>query len=368
MKPVQELAVRLGERTYPIFIGEGLLNQTGRLLRSITTINKIMLVSNPTIFPLYGPQVLKSLQGEGFDTEVGLMPDGEVYKNMDEANKILDRAVDFKLERSSAVLALGGGVVGDLAGFVASIYQRGIDFIQLPTTLLAQVDSSVGGKVAVNHPRGKNLIGSFHQPRLVIVDSLTLDTLEERDYKSGLGEVVKYGVIYDADFFAFMEEWASAIKNRDRTCIERLIFKSCEIKSRIVEEDEKEMGIRAVLNLGHSFGHSLEKLGKYELYRHGEAVVIGTIMAVRLASDLGLVDNSQMQRIITLYKNLDIIPPWPNFESGEIYTGMLNDKKIVNNKLRLVLPQGIGDYVITSDAKKEQIIEAITVARKLADN
>lgn len=361
---MHEHSVRLGERTYPILIGEGLLNQAGKLLRRISAAEKVMLVSNPTVFPLYGPKVLNALQSEGFHAEIALMPDGEEYKNMAEANKILDQAVNTRLERSSVVLALGGGVVGDLAGFVASIYQRGVDFIQIPTTLLAQVDSSVGGKVAVNHPGGKNLLGSFHQPRMVIVDSLTLNTLEEREYNSGLGEVAKYGIVYDAGFFSFMENHTKAIRERDKDCIARMICRSCEIKSKIVEKDEKELGIRAILNLGHSFGHSLEKLGNYKLYRHGEAVVIGTVMASCLAFDLGLIDNNELQRITALYANLGISVPWPDFDTDRIYAGMLNDKKIINNRLRLVLPRGIGNFIITEDINKEQIFAAIAEARK----
>lgn len=360
-----KLPVKLGERSYEIFIGSGNLKQAGILVRSLSQAAKLILVSNPTVFPLYGPQLVEVLQANGFTVNVALMPDGEAYKNMEEALKILDQAVDAGLERSSLLLALGGGVVGDLAGFVASVYQRGIEFIQIPTTLLAQVDSSVGGKVAVNHPRGKNFIGSFHQPRMVIIDSHTLDTLEDREYYAGLGEVVKYGVIYDEQFFAYMESNASAIRNRDKSCIESLIYRCCEIKAAIVEQDERELGIRAILNLGHTFGHSLEKLGSYQLYKHGEAVAAGTIMASCLAMALDLIDNRDLLRLLDLYKQLGIFPPRLAFSAEDIIAGMLNDKKTLNNRLHLVLPNGIGSCVIRDDIEQKQLITAIEQSRHL---
>ncbi|MDD2620445.1 MAG: 3-dehydroquinate synthase [Syntrophomonadaceae bacterium] len=360
-----KLPVKLGERSYKIFIGAGNLERAGILVRSISEAQKILLVSNPTVFNIYGPPLVEVLQANGFETIVALMPDGEEYKNMEEALKILDQAVDSRLERSSILLALGGGVVGDLAGFVASIYQRGIDFVQIPTTLLAQVDSSVGGKVAVNHPLGKNFIGSFHQPRMVIIDSQTLDTLVDREYYSGLGEVVKYGIIYDRHFFSFMETNAAAIRSRDKSCIETLIYRCCEIKAEIVEQDERELGIRAILNLGHTFGHSLEKLGLYQLYKHGEAVVTGTIMASCLALDLKLINDSELMRIVELYKQLGIIPPRLVFTAEDILKGMLNDKKTQNRRLRFVLPRGIGKCLIKEDIEREQLIKAIEVTRQI---
>jgi len=362
---LHEFQVRLEERSYPIIIASNVLAKTGDLIRSVTGAARVMLVSNPTVFRFYGPVVIDALQSSGFEVVVALMPDGEEYKNMEEAAKILDRAVKVQLERSSVLVALGGGVVGDLAGFVASIYQRGIDFIQIPTTLLAQVDSSVGGKVAVNHPGGKNLIGSFHQPCMVIIDSRTLATLEDREYFSGLGEVVKYGIIYDEDFFSFIEENAVKIRNKDEACIEKLIYQSCKIKSGIVEQDEKEMGIRSILNLGHTFGHSIEKLGNFSEYRHGEAVVMGTMAAAFLSLDIGLITMEQLQRIIDLYKKLGLSIQFPAFDPNNVYQGMLNDKKVLNKKLRLVLPKGIGNYAIVEDTSKEQVIAAIQRAQNI---
>ncbi len=258
---MRQLKVELGQRSYSIYVKAGILEQVGVMSREFALARRVLLVSNPIVYDLYGSQTLESLRAAGFEPVLALMPDGEEYKNLDEAAKVLDIAVESHLERSSLIFALGGGVVGDLAGFAAAIYQRGIDFVQIPTTLLAQVDSSVGGKVAVNHPHGKNLLGAFHQPRAVFIDPQSLRTLEERDFKSGLGEAAKYAIIYDADFFAFLEDNVAAINEREETCIEELIYQSCRIKSLIVAEDEKESGLRMILNLGHTFGHAIETLG-----------------------------------------------------------------------------------------------------------
>ncbi|MBO8159254.1 3-dehydroquinate synthase [Thermosyntropha sp.] len=361
---MQRLKVNLGERSYFINIEAGILERTGEIIKEINSGKQVFLVSNPTVFPLYGEKVTDSLKRAGFNVETAFMPDGERYKNLHEAMKILDKAVEFNLERSSVVAALGGGVVGDLAGFVAAIYQRGVDFVQIPTTLLSQVDSSVGGKVAVNHPQGKNLIGSFHQPRTVIIDPITLNTLEEKEYKNGLGEVVKYGLIYDAEFFNFLEENANAIKNKEPDVVVEIIYRSCAIKSIIVEKDEKEAGIRALLNLGHTFGHALEKLTDYEVYGHGEALVMGTVAAAFLARDKKHIGDAELVRIINLYKKLDIYKPFPLIDPEQVYSAMLNDKKVMKGRLRLVLPNSIGSCLITDEADKIEIINAIKKAQQ----
>ncbi len=359
-KRMENLEVRLNERSYSIKIAPGILDDAGILVRGVSKTQKLILVSNPTVFPLYGPKVVSSLESAGFQVQVALMPDGETYKNMAEAEKILDDMLAANLERGSMVIALGGGVVGDLAGFVAAIYQRGIDFVQLPTTLLAQVDSSVGGKVAVNHPRGKNLIGAFHQPRLVLIDINTLATLNDKEFRSGLGEVIKYGIIYDASFFNYLEENAQKIIDRNPECLSTIIYYSCRIKSEIVAEDEREEGLRAVLNLGHTFGHAIEKLTSYNVYSHGEAVAIGTMAAVNLAQDEGFLQESEANRIRELYRQMGIPTAFPPLPPEEVYTAMLNDKKVAEGRLRIVLPQGIGDFTIVTDCTKEKIIKAIT--------
>lgn len=356
---MQELEVRLNERSYLIKIAPGILDDAGTLVRGVSKTGKLVLVSNPTVFPLYGQKVVSSLENAGFKVQVALMPDGESYKNMAEAEKILDAMFASGLERGSMVIALGGGVVGDLAGFVAAIYQRGIDFVQLPTTLLAQVDSSVGGKVAVNHPRGKNLIGAFHQPRLVLIDINTLATLDDREYRSGLAEVIKYGIIYDASFFNYLEENAHKIMDRNPECLSTIIYHSCRIKSEIVAQDEREEGVRAVLNLGHTFGHAIEKLTSYNVYRHGEAVAMGTMVAVNLAQDEGFLQGSDADRIKELYQQMDIPTDFPVLKAEEVYAAMLNDKKIIEGRLRIVLPREIGGFTIVDNCTKEKIITVL---------
>ncbi|MEN6460619.1 MAG: 3-dehydroquinate synthase [Syntrophomonas sp.] len=361
---MKELVVDLGERSYPVLIGPGLLKSCGNLISRVVRKGKALLVSNPTVFPLYGPQVADSLEQAGFEVAVARMPDGERFKNIDETMKILDLAVRTGLERDSVVVALGGGVTGDLAGLVASLYMRGINFIQIPTTLLAQVDSSIGGKVGVNHARGKNLIGAFHQPLAVIADTGTLATLEEREYRAGLGEAVKYGIIYNQDFFYWMEKNARGIVENDENCLQEIIFQSCSAKAEIVKQDEKETGLRAILNLGHTFGHSLEKLTNYNTYRHGEAVVMGIIAAGHLASYLGYLQETERERIEKLLYDLGLIFQYPDISSAKIYLGMLNDKKIMDGKLRLIIPKTIGTPMIAENVSRETIIKSIEAASK----
>lgn len=356
---MRELAVDLGERSYSVLIGTSLLKNCGHLVSKVTGPGKALLVSNPTVFPLYGQQVVASLTEAGFEVAVGLMPDGEKFKNIDETMKILDLAVGAGLERDSAVVALGGGVTGDLAGLVASLYMRGINFIQIPTTLLAQVDSSIGGKVGVNHAQGKNLIGAFHQPLLVIADTGTLTTLAAREYRAGLGEAVKYGIIYNRDFFYWMEKNVQGIVGKDEDCRQEIIYQSCRAKADIVGQDEKETGLRAILNLGHTFGHSLEKLTNYNTYRHGEAVVMGIMAAGHLACCLGCLPAAERERIEKLLNDLELIIPYPDINSEEIYLGMLNDKKIMQGNLRLIIPKSIGTPEIAENVSRETIIKAI---------
>jgi len=363
---VTELSVDLGKRSYNILIGSGLLHEAGRLIQELTGTQQALLVSNPLVFSLYGEQVVNSLSRQGMRLVVAQMPDGEQYKNVQEAMKIIDRAVQAGLERSGVVVALGGGVVGDLAGFVAAIYRRGIRLVQIPTTLLAQVDSSVGGKVAVNHSEGKNLIGAFHQPVLVIVDSHTLLSLSGRDYLSGLGEVVKYALTFDADLFSCLEKSSEQILSRDLTVLEAIIKRCCELKSMIVSEDERESGLRMSLNLGHTFGHALEKLGGYQTYTHGEAVVMGCMAAAVLAMQLGMLEEQELKRIATLCQSLGLEYKFPHYPPEMVYLHMQNDKKVQGGKLRLVLPEGIGYFAIRDDVPRQAVLEAIAACQALA--
>lgn len=359
---MQELIVPLGERSYPIYIGTGLLDKCGAWMRRITS-SRVMLISNPTVYGIYGPVVQASLEKAGVESCVACLPDGEEYKNVDQALRILDQGLEAQLDRSSMVLALGGGVVGDLAGFVAAIYQRGIPFVQIPTTLLAQVDSSVGGKVGVNHARGKNLIGAFHQPRVVVADLDTLDTLQERDYISGLAEVVKYGVVCDAGLFSYLEEHAPQLLKRQKECLQHVVYACCNIKSEVVQRDERESGVRMVLNLGHTFGHSLEKLGHYRDYTHGEAVSMGTAAAAYLAVDLGLLKTGECRRIVRLLQRFGLPVQVPAYDPREVYAGMIGDKKASQDRLRFIVPKGIGGFCIAEDPGPEVVLKAIRTAQ-----
>lgn len=357
------LPVDLGSRSYNIVIGQALLERTGTLIGEAVVGHKALLVSNPLVFSLYGEKVLESLDEQGVTATVALMPDGEPFKNMKEAMKILDQAVGAGLERFDPVIALGGGVAGDLAGFVSAIYQRGTPLVQIPTTLLAQVDSSVGGKVAVNHLEGKNLIGAFHQPRLVLIDTLTLSTLTTRDYRSGLGEVIKYGVAFDAGFLSGIEKQTEPILHRDSSVLARLIESCCRLKSQIVAQDEYDYGVRASLNLGHTFGHALEKLGQYSVHTHGEAVAMGTMAAAHLACQLGLLRSAEVSRLKNIYDALEICSRFPAYAPESVYRLMQKDKKVSRGGIVMVLPAGIGAFTIRDDIPKGAIIRAIEKAQ-----
>ncbi len=363
---MREVWVDLGlDRSYKVIIAAGILEETGRLLERSIGKRKVMIISNPLVFSLYGERVIHALQSAGMKVHTALIPDGEEYKNLRQVNRMLDEAVTAGLERSSLILALGGGVVGDLAGFTASIYQRGIRCIQVPTTLLSQVDSSVGGKTAVNHPRGKNMIGTFHQPSLVIIDTMTLTTLAEDEYRGGLGEVVKYGVIYDRALFQLLEEKALMLKEREQAAVQEIVYRCVKIKSEIVAEDERESGLRMVLNLGHTFGHSLEKLGNYKSIKHGEAVAIGTLIASLLSREMDLLDDCSVKRITALFKELGMAMSFPDYNAEDIYEGMLNDKKVQDEILRIVLPRGIGGYEIIDNPGRDLLLNIIENAAEL---
>lgn len=357
---MRELWIDLGEdRSYQIIIGTGILQNSSGILAEYIGTHKAMVVSNPLVSSIYSQQVSDALNRSGIENTIFLMPDGEEFKNLEQASRVIDQALDGGMQRDDYIIALGGGVVGDLAGFAASIYQRGIPYIQIPTTLLSQVDSSVGGKTAVNHARGKNMIGTFYQPALVIIDTLTLNTLADREYLAGLGEVVKYGIIYDRELFDFLESNTDRIKLKDQDTIRELVCRCIEIKGRIVALDEKEAGLRRVLNLGHTFGHALEKLGNYKEIKHGEAVAMGIILSSCLACETGLLDHGSLQRISGLFAKLGIVMRWPAYQAQEVYENMLNDKKVKNRQLQLVVPKGIGGFEIISGAEKKFLVRII---------
>jgi len=338
--------VQLGERSYPILIGRDLLSQSGILDPWIGG-DGALVVTNETIAPLY----LESVRAAAASARVAtcVLPDGERYKNLETLNTIFDRALGERLDRATTVIALGGGVVGDMAGFAAAVYQRGVAFIQVPTTLLAQVDSSVGGKTGVNHALGKNMIGAFHQPRCVLADIATLDTLDDRQLRAGLAEVIKYGLIADADFFAWLERSMPALLDRDPGALTEAIERSCRIKAEVVAADEFERGRRALLNLGHTFGHAIEAATGYERWLHGEAIAAGMCMAARMSEQLESIDAAARERVETIFRAADLPVACPNIGAERMRSFMAGDKKVVAGTIRLVLLEAIGAARVVAD-------------------
>jgi 3-dehydroquinate synthase len=337
---MKELLVELGDRSYPIYIGSGLLSQSGLFIKHIKS-KQVVVVTNETIAPLYLNAVLNNLQG--YTVETVILPDGEQFKTLEFVTQIFDKLLACKFSRNATLVALGGGVIGDMGGFAAACYQRGIPFLQIPTTLLAQVDSSVGGKTGVNHPLGKNMIGAFYQPRCVIADADVLDTLDDRQLSAGLAEVIKYGLIRDAEFFEWLENNIEALLARDKQALAYAIERSCINKAEIVAEDETESGVRATLNLGHTFGHAIETGAGYGHYLHGEAVAIGTCQAADLSRRKGWLNDSDIARIIALYKKarLPVLPP-EQIDADRYLELMAVDKKNVDGQIRLILLEKIG--------------------------
>ena len=345
-----KIKVDLGSRSYTIHIGEGhgregILAGLGKALLTIGLEKKvkIALVTNPTVFPLYGGAVLSSLKAAGFDVAVITVPDGEKYKNLKWMESIYGEMLESKLERGSCLVALGGGVIGDMTGFAASTYMRGIRFVQAPTTLLAQVDSSVGGKTGVNHPLGKNMVGTFWQPSMVWIDTATLKTLPPREFAAGMAEVIKYGVIKDKAFFKYLETRAKGIKGLDHACLRHIIGRSCAIKARIVALDEREAGLRALLNYGHTIGHALETITGYKKYLHGEAVAIGMCAEAAVAEKKGLLAPGVRDRIKNLIALYGLPTEMPaKIDAGRMVDAMLVDKKVKDGRIRMALPVAIG--------------------------
>lgn len=340
------LKVDLGERSYPILIGSGLLADP-KVLESRLARRDVLVVSNTTVAPIYLEPLKAVLAGSRIATAV--LPDGEQHKTMATVNRVLDALVEARLGRDGIVVALGGGVIGDIAGFAAAIYQRGVDFIQVPTTLLAQVDSAVGGKTGVNHPGGKNLIGAFHQPLCVLADTDTLQTLPDRELAAGLAEVVKYGLIADAGLFAWLEKQAGALLARDPAALGHVIRRSCELKAEVVAQDEREHGRRALLNLGHTFGHAIELISGYGEWLHGEAVAAGTCMAAEFSARLGLLEAGDVARIRQLFRRFNLPVAPPPADPGQFLAAMGLDKKVIAGQIRLVLLDRIGQARITAD-------------------
>lgn len=338
-----ELRVELGDRSYSIVIGADILKGLGERLKGFGFSRSITLVSNPTVHGLYGKIVEDSLKDANFSVSSIIIPDGEEYKNLLWASNVYGELLKQRLDRASALIALGGGVIGDITGFVASTYMRGIPFIQVPTTLLAQVDSSVGGKTGVNHPLGKNMIGTFYQPKLVCADVEALKTLPRKELLAGIAEVIKYGVIWDEDFFEYLKNNRDKILNLEKDALEHIIKRSCAIKAEVVSKDERELGLRAILNYGHTIGHAIETVTGYTAYLHGEAVAIGMNIEAELSALLGYLNDSDAYRIksiLTLYGLPSELPSGMNAES--MLSAMKIDKKALAGEMRFVLPDKIG--------------------------
>ncbi len=343
---MQTLTLNLDEKSYPIIIGNGLLLDKSLLLDFVVG-NQVMIVTNDTIAPIYLDKVLDLFAD--YEVKTCILRDGEQYKTIAEVGKIWQQLLNLKFARNSTLVALGGGVIGDSVGFAASCYQRGVNFVQIPTTLLAQVDSSVGGKTGVNHPLGKNMIGAFYQPKCVIIDIDTLDTLDDRQYSAGMAEVIKYALLGDIDFLLFLEKNITKIMARDKNILTDIIYKSCVKKADIVAKDELEQGTRALLNLGHTFGHAIENSLGYGKYLHGEAIAIGMVMASDLSYQMGLLSANDLQRVITILQKVQLPVAIKHKISLKKFTSVMSlDKKVKNGVINLVLLKSLGNAFISS--------------------
>ena len=356
---MQTLEVDLGERSYPILIGAQLIDQ-GELLSRYIRGKQVAIITNETVAPLYLERLSQSLAGYSLTSVV--LPDGEAHKNWQTLQSIYDALLTARHDRKTTIVALGGGVVGDMAGFAAASYQRGVDFIQVPTTLLSQVDSSVGGKTGINHPLGKNMIGAFYQPQAVLIDTATLTTLPPRELSAGLAEVIKYGVICDEPFLVWLEEHIDSLRRLDQAALTEAIRRSCDAKARVVGADERESGIRATLNLGHTFGHAIETHQGYGAWLHGEAVSVGMVMALEMSRQLGWISAAERDRVVRLLSRagLPVVPP-ANMSAEDFLKHMAVDKKVLNGQLRLVLARHLGEAVVTSDFPRETLEATLNV-------
>ena len=346
--------VALGNRSYPIYVGAGLLDRADLVSPHLRS-GRVVVVTNEVVAPLYLDRLERALRGAGATATAIVLPDGEAHKDWLTLNRIFDGLLTGLADRGTTLMALGGGVIGDMTGFAAATYQRGVPYIQVPTTVLAQVDSSVGGKTAINHPLGKNMIGAFHQPRLVLADTATLNTLPERELRAGLAEIIKYGLIRDADFLAWLEANVAALLARDQVALTYAIERSCRNKATIVEADETEQGERALLNLGHTFGHAIETGLGYGKWLHGEAVAAGMMMAADLSRRLGWLADDDADRVRRLLQRAGLPVTGPSLGAARYLELMRHDKKVANGQLRLILLEGLGQAVVSAAASEAEI-------------
>jgi 3-dehydroquinate synthase len=351
---MQTLTVELGERSYPIHVGAGLLRRPELILPHLK-LKQVAVVTNTTVGPLYLDTLRSTLEGAGVTVLPIVLPDGEAYKNADTLNRIYDELLRHRMERKSTLIALGGGVIGDLTGYAAATYLRGVPFIQIPTTLLAQVDSSVGGKTGINHPLGKNMIGAFYQPSLVLADTDTLNTLPDRELSAGLAEVIKYGLIRDPEFLSWLEANMERLLARDAEALTFAILRSCRNKAEVVAADEREGGVRALLNLGHTFGHAIENGMGYGVWLHGEAVGAGMALAADLSMRMGWINQADVERVRALLRRARL-PDWAPDLGVERYQNLMGlDKKVEGGRIRFVLLKALGQAVITSDVPTDKL-------------
>jgi 3-dehydroquinate synthase len=355
---METLTVALGARAYPIHVGRGLIDQSALLLPHLRQ-PKVAIVTNTTVAPLFLPRLISALRAAGIDSGEVILPDGEQFKNWQTLNTLFDTLLERRCERSSTLIALGGGVIGDLTGFAAACYQRGMPFIQIPTTLLAQVDSSIGGKTAINHPRGKNMIGAFHQPQLVLADTDLLATLPARELRAGLAEIIKIALIRDLPFLVWLESNLDALLAREPEALAYAIYRACANKAEVVVADEHEMGERALLNLGHTFGHAIETGIGYGQWLHGEAVAAGTLMAAQLSCQLGWIAAADVMRVEDLFARAGLPVYGPAMGTETYLELMRHDKKVQGGKMRLVLLKPIGTAVVSNAAAPAEIAQAI---------
>ncbi|HEX9897280.1 MAG TPA: 3-dehydroquinate synthase [Dehalococcoidales bacterium] len=351
---MKKIRVKLGQNGYYIHIGADLLAETGHLLKELGFNGRAVIITDPTVKNLYGISLRQSLTGNGFKTALLEVPEGEEYKSLDTAGRLYHELTQFGAERLTPILALGGGVIGDIAGFVAATYMRGVPLVQLPTTLLAQVDSSIGGKVAVNHGKLKNEIGAFYQPRIVIADITTLQTLPPTELTSGLSEVIKYAIIKDKNFFTYLEDHLDQIRALDKKSLEYIVFVSARIKAEIVEKDEKDLGLRNILNFGHTIGHAIESVSEFRI-SHGQAVAVGMMMASCIASEIGVLENASVVRIRKLLRRAGLMTKVPRVELSKVLEAMTHDKKVSGGKIRFILPRAIGEVFTTDDVNMKTV-------------
>ncbi|TCL70784.1 3-dehydroquinate synthase [Hydrogenispora ethanolica] len=357
---LQEIRVDLAERGYPILIGAGILEEIGAIFHQREIAGRILVITNPTVAQWYLDPVLQSLQRAGYDAAAAQVPDGETFKSLAEADFLYDRLVEGKYDRKTVLVALGGGVIGDLTGFVAATYMRGVRFVQVPTTLLAQVDSSVGGKVAVNHRKGKNLIGAFYQPRLVLTDVTTLRTLPDAEFSSGMAEVIKHGIILDPEYYRMIGAKLPQILRRDPAALSEVVGGSCRIKAEVVRKDEKEQNLRAILNFGHTVGHALESITGYTRYKHGEAVALGMLAATKLAERSGLLADQSLEPTLRRFcQELHLPLQIPGLDSSAIAEAILLDKKADQGAVRWILPLRIGEVRIEAAVPQESVVDIL---------